>query len=136
MYDYIPEGKHVYVEVPGEGVISGILHDIGLRIPAFVNPPHPPYDYRKLAYVRMSNGYGLYAQLNETVMANNPSIHELRCYIPISNDLVYTAHLYPYVHEFHFPTSPRIILKLQLGDIYIYTGILHRRNDFPSYLLH
>ena len=137
MYDYIPDGNHVYVEIPGEGIISGILHDNGLRIPAFVSPPHPAYDYRKLAYVRMANGHGRYAQLNKTVhMENNSSVHGLRCYIPISDNLVYTAYLYPYVYELHFSSSPRIFVKLQFQDIYIYTGILHRESVFPAYLRH
>ena len=120
----------------GNLVLTGVLRDIGSRVPDWVLPPHPASDNRKLVYVRMANGHGLTATLNETVhYENDNTVDRLRSYIPVSNNLVFAAYLQPHLHEVHFPSSPPIYLRFPFGGNQFYTGMLHRENSLPANLL-
>ena len=124
------DGCHVYLEIPGERVITGILRGAGRHAPDWVLPP---YNLRQnnlmLVYVRLPNGRGLSAVLNETAYLTNgrTTPHGYRCYIPMSNNHVFVANLQPYYYEMHFLSSPRVIVRLPFLNHTLFTGMLQRR---------
>ena len=132
MYDHFPSGSQVYLQISRNHIVTGTLHNIGFQIPAWVAPPYPRYDSRKLVYVRMANGRGLTAILNQTIHSeHNPTVPGFRCYISVSNNLFYVANLQPYYHEVHFFSSPRVIVWLPSTNHSLYTGMLHRGDNLP-----
>ena len=135
-YDHVPDQSQVYLQMPGNLILSGVLHNIGLQVPSWVVPPHPAHDNANLVYVRMANGRGLSAALTEVVHhGNDTTVDRFRSYIRVTNNLIYTANLQPYSHEVHFSSSPRIFLRIPYPNNLIYTGMLHRENSLPANLI-
>ena len=119
--------------MPGDRVITGVLRNIGFRIPTWVLPPHPRSRYNEHVYVRLPNRHGLSAHLEELVhMENDITVEGFRCYIPIPNNIVLTASLEPYDFDLHYSSNPRIFVRIPFQNRTIYTGMIHRGYSFPA----
>ena len=119
--------------MPGDRVVTGVLREIGLRIPTWVLPPHPRNNYREHVYVRLPNGYGLSSHLDEIVHPENDiSVDGFRCYIPVLDNIVLTAVLEPYNYDLHFSSSPRVFMRIPYQNFTLYTGLLQRGYRFPE----
>ena len=117
--------------MPGDRVLSGVLRNIGQRIPAWVYPTRRRQNYVDQVYVRLSNSRNLAAELNEVVhFENDETVQGFRCYIPIPNNIILTANLVPYDYNQHFSSIPRIFVRIPFQNNVSYTGILQRGHRF------
>ena len=137
MYDHIPNGSQIYLQMPGDHVVTGVLREIGYRIPPWVIPSPIRNNYHEHVYIRMPNGVGLSSKLNETLHRENDfTVHGFRCYIPLPHNVILTAFLEPYNYDLHFSSAPRIFLRIPFQNQRIYTGILHRGYRFSDNIVH
>ena len=123
--------------MPGDRVLTGVLRDIGHRVPTWVRPPHPRYRFVDPVYIRFPTGRGLAADMNETVHSENDfTVHGFRCYIPLPNNVILTATLEPYNYDRHFFSSPRVFVRLPFQNGVIYTGMIRRGYSFSDNMIH
>ena len=123
--------------MPGDHVVTGTLHGIGIRIPAWVTPSGRRVNYVEHVYIRLPSGYGLSAKLNETLhRANDLTVHGFRCYIPITSNVIFTAILKPYNPNLHFSSTLQVFLRLPRQNGMIYTGIPQLGHHFSDNLVH
>ena len=119
--------------MPRDHVVTGTLHGIGVRIPAWVRPLHGRINYVEQVYIRLSNGCGLSTQLNETLhLENDLTVQGYRCYIPVTNNDIFTASLEPYNYSQHFFSTPRVFVRMPHQNGIIYTGLLRHGYSFPA----
>ena len=122
--------------MPRDHVVTGVLRGIGNRIPQWVTLLGAR-NYVDHVYVRLSNGYGLTAKLNETLhLENDLAVHGFRCYIPITSNVIFTAILEPYNYDQHFSSAPRVFLRIPHQNGMIFTGMLQHGYTFPNNIPH
>ena len=124
--------------MPGDRVLTGVLRDIGRRIPVWVSSPEVRRNYIDHVFIRLPTGRGLVADLNETVHNENDyTVRGIRCYIPLPSNVVLTASLEPYNGDLRASSShPRVIVRLPFQRGVIYAGILQRGYRFSDNRIH
>ena len=80
----IPEGTRIYIETPGNQVLTGILY-------------HEPVNFAAEVMIRNHEDASLHTNLEPFHHNSNHISSEYRCYIPFANRQFLTSLLQPYI---------------------------------------
>lgn len=121
-----PIGSHIYVQVEGGRILSGVMDNTGL------NAQGP----LELFTVQFENRRRIVASLHTLQNNNIPELSIIRCFIPIRRNFALASTL-----ENHDPaTEPsentNVLLMIQEPQFGMFTGRLHQTNGLIPAWLH
>ena len=109
-------GSRVFIHIPGDYVLSGVLENYGRQHNSVIRCFH------------VQTPHGTFtANLQPFPVRRGPNSHqvdEYRCFIPISGNRVLAAFLEPHAHPEYIPGSIRVAIRFPEQNHTLYTGLL------------
>lgn len=137
---FVPEDSPVFVQMPGDHVLTGILRYKN-DFPSWLKPSHQQFTTSERVYLYVPEGfttdyfYGLSANLETTLhQKNNTNFQEYNCFIK-TNKFVLKAHLLGPSVKIDRPTKPHVYVQMP-GDNFIYGGQLKHlaQQNIPEWI--
>ena len=116
MNNDIHEGSRVFIHMPGDRVLTGILERSPYQIHNFVESFHvkTPHGDFTANLQRLS--------IPRTM--NSGEVDEYRCFIPIRGNRVLSSFLMPHSSSIYFPHSTRVYFRIPEENNAIYSGVM------------
>lgn len=121
----VPRGSRIYVQLPGDHVLTGVLQD---SAPEAIIP-------EGRVFLQLPNDDCLTANLQTLHNNKNNNFRGYRCYIPIQNNMILAAFLYRNNPVSRMTGITRVYLLLPNHNRTIFTGFQHLADGhLPSWL--
>ena len=128
----VPRESRIYIQMPGDHVLSGPLHYfINNRYPMWVLHPETINTQQPVAYVRMPNGQGLYSIMVPFHNGNNSNVQIYRCFIKTVNNTVFASFLHNNNNALNIADDARVFVRILGPQNPVFSGVLHRADGHP-----